>query len=276
MVEMDEGPANSLARAGVTSCTHFEFEILKLARAQLDVGHHGGTFAPGYVRKETGKGYNAINATLASLTMSGLLERGSHTSQKDGRPVEISLYKITDAGVGVLDMVAAGEMRLEDRPTPQTAKKVERPREPAGQDISANIKRLENDVSAILRALDAIHLKIDVFQTDTRRQKVPPKRARKGDADLHEKIVLETLNGLAGSSRHALSQDVERAYGKSAEEDGLKAGSGVYFKKVVASLEKQSLVKRKYVGCRSLGIRGHGSRLVLEITPEGQERLAQQ
>jgi len=260
----------------MTSCTPFEHDVLKMAKSQLSGGIHGGTFTPGYVRKETGKGYNSINATLAALTKFGLLERGSHTSHREGQPVEISLYKLTDFGLTILTRIDAGEMKIGERLDVPSLKKVERQRDASDGDAASAIKKLEEDVTAILRALESLHEKIDRLSGTNapKPSSGTPKRARKSDSGIHSKAVLSALKELAGSSRHALAQDVERMYGKIVEAAGMKSGSGVYFKKIITGLEAESLLKRKYVGCRSLGIRGHGSRLMLEITPEGLERIA--
>jgi hypothetical protein len=272
-----EKVGQSLDGETMASCTPFEHEVLKLAKSQLTGGLHGGTFTPGYVRKETGKGYNSINSTLASLTKFGLLERGTHTSHRDGQPIEISLYKLTDAGLTILTRIDAGEMKIEERPDSPVPRRAERQRDAPDGDVSDAIRKLEGDIAAILKALESLHEKMDKLHgAGAPRTAVgdPPKRARKSDSDAHAKAVLESLNELAGGSRHALAQDVERMYGKKVGDSGMKAGSGVYFKKLISGLESDSLLKRKYVGCRSLGIRGHGSRLVLEITPEGLERIA--
>jgi hypothetical protein len=272
MTDSKVSSGQSLDAERLTSCAPFEFEILKLAKSQLTGGLHGGTFTPGYVRKETGKGYNSINATLATLTKFGLLDRTSHASHKDGQPVEISLYKLTETGIETLSKLESGKLKVEERAPSQPQKKNERD-SPDG-DVSVIIKKLENDVAAILKALDSLHGKIDSLHGTGSAPRPGPKRARKSDSDAHAKTVLDSLKELAGNSRHALAQDVERMYGKKIEEVGLKAGSGVYFKKLIVGMEEKELLKRKYVGCRSLGIRGHGSRLVLEITPEGLDYLA--
>jgi hypothetical protein len=270
-----ETPGQSLDGEPLASCTPFEHEILKLAKAQLTGGIHGGTFTPGYVRKETGKGYNSINSTLASLTKFGLLERGTHTSHRDGQPVEISLYKLTEAGAAALSRIESGQLKVEERLDAQPPRRGERARDGLDGDAASSIKKLESDIAAIMKALDSLHEKMDRLQgTAPAQPRSSPKRARKSDSDFHSKAVLASLKELAGSSRHALAQDVERMYGKKVEEQGMKPGSGVYFKKIISGMESDSLLKRKYVGCRSLGIRGHGSRLVLEITPEGLERVA--
>jgi hypothetical protein len=275
MLKSDDNPPVSNDSEPLASCTPFEFEILKLAKTQLTSSPHGGTFTPGYVRKETSKGYNAINATLASLTRYGLLERGSHISQRDGKDVEISLYKLTGAGEDALKRLEAGSLKVEERATAPAAKRADRLREAGGEpDLSETIKKLEEDVAAILKALDSLHSKIEgLGAAGVGQPRSEPKRARRSDVDSHTKIILEALRDLAGNSHHALSQDVERMYGKNAGDSGLKAGSGIYFKNIIVDLEKDGHLKRKYVGCRALGIRGHGSRLVLEITPKGLEHL---
>jgi len=272
MTDNKESSGQSLDDERLTSCAPFEFEILKLARSQLTGGLHGGTFTPGYVRKETGKGYNSINATLATLTKFGLLDRTSHASQRDGQPVEISLYKLTETGIETLSKLESGKLKVEERAPGLPQRKNDRASPDA--DVYASIKKLENDVASILKALDSLHIKIDSLQGPSAAPRPGPKRARKSDSDFHAKTVLGALKELAGNSRHALAQDVERMYGKKVEESGLKAGSGVYFKKLIVGMEEKALLKRKYVGCRSLGIHGHGSRLMLEITPEGLDYLA--
>ncbi|MFH0815683.1 MAG: hypothetical protein V1934_02550 [Methanobacteriota archaeon] len=272
MTPSKESPDQSFESERLTSCAPFEFEILKLAKSQLTDGLHGGTFTPGYVRKETGKGYNAINATLAALTRFGLLERSSHASRKDDRPVEISLYKLTDAGAEALSKLESGSLKIEERAPAHPQRKNDRM--PSDGEVAIIIKKLESDVAAIMKALDSLHVKIDGMQGAGAPQRPGPKRARKSDSDIHARTVLDSLRELAGNSRHALAQDVERMYGQKVEEGGLKAGSGVYFKKLIVGMEEKDLLKRKYVGCRSLGIRGHGSRLLLEITTEGLDYLA--
>jgi hypothetical protein len=262
---------------GIITCTPFEFEILKLGREQLTSGPHGGNFTPGYVRKETGKGYNAINSALSILTKYGLLERGSHTTLRDGRNVEISLYKVTERGIEALDKIGAGSIRIEDRaPTAKAMTPTHRERGSDRDDAAASIRRLEGNVSSILSALNELHAKVDRLSAgrSVATGGAPPKRARHSDASAHNLMVMESLKELSGNSRHALAKDVARRYAELCTAKGLKAGSDAYFKKVIVALEGQSLVKKKHVGCRSLGIHGHGSRLMLELTQEGFEFLA--
>jgi len=273
-----ESPARTPSPDAIASCTPFEFEILKIAQDQLNKGPHGGNFTPGFVRKETGKGYNAINAALSSLTRGGFLERGSHVTQRDGQEMEISLYKITDKGVDRLMRINSGLVKIEERFPAPRAEPSKRDR--ADDETYAAIKKLEADVASIIAALNALHVKIDRMggaQGQTARapsREGAPRRARRSDQQSHNNIVLSSLKELAGTSRHALAQDVERRYSEICGLNGMKAGSGAYFKKILTTLDNQGLLKRKYVGCKSLGIHGHGSRLMLEITEKGDEHIS--
>ena len=61
-----------------------ESKILELGKKQHEKGYQGGSFTPGFVRKETEYGYRAINVALESLIALELVEKTVTSTFRNG------------------------------------------------------------------------------------------------------------------------------------------------------------------------------------------------
>ncbi|MEW5936684.1 MAG: hypothetical protein AB1665_02560 [Candidatus Thermoplasmatota archaeon] len=246
-----------------------ESDILRIGERQLVEGPHQGKFTPGYVRRETGKGYNVINEALGYLTDYGLLERDKHLTHKSGEAREIAIYKLTGPGLGVLENVEAGKVRIERRPQPAAG------REGVG---ARPASRLDAQLSSIAEQLSQLDAKLDhvLARLSGARPSPPAKRVRgslRNEALLHRLLLLDTVRHLSKGSRNVIASDVEEMYGQICAARDATPRSDSQVRNVLRRLEKEGYLTTKRVGCRSLGMRGHGSRLLVELTQTGSEYL---
>ncbi|MBI5000655.1 MAG: hypothetical protein HZB92_03890 [Euryarchaeota archaeon] len=270
----------------------FEAEVLKIAQEQLTNGTHGGNFTPGFVRRETGKGYNSINGALGSLAAVGLLERGKHVAQRDGQPVEVALYKITNRGVDALEKIRAGAIKVEERPQPVVRHANHRTEAPPllRDDVgSAAIPRLESHIKTLSMNLDSLNSKVDrllILLAGSQRatpgvvvQRRAPgiergSREKVREATRHKLLMLYALRHLTGNGRPVMAIELQTMYEELCQRRKMECRSASQFRNILARLEESQYINQRSVGCKALGIKnGHGSRLILELTPQGAEFL---
>lgn len=253
----------------ITIIEPLESDILRIGERQLVEGPHQGKFTPGYIRRETGSVYNTINDALGYLTNHGLLERDRHLTHRMGKSVEIATYKITGPGLGVLEKVEAGKVRVGRRPVPDKSEAVSQVR-PAS--------RLEAQLSLIAEHLSQLDTKLDSVLSrlgETRAVPAPRKvRGRsRNDALLHRLLLLDTVRHLSKGSMNVIASDVEEMYGQICAAKGTEPRSNSQVRNILKRLAKEGYLSTKRVGCRSLGIRGHGARLIVELSQPGLEFL---
>ena len=150
-----------------------ESKIIHIAKGQYDRGIHGGTFTPGYVRKETGYEYGAIDPALDSLVTHKLLERSKSTTFRNGASVEIDLFRITEKGLQTFEKLKAGVIRVERellaRPSERHShvKFVSMERREPSPDLAQSVKCVEAALTTIRERVAELHLKVDRMLTGT-------------------------------------------------------------------------------------------------------------
>jgi hypothetical protein len=83
----------------ITRLTLMESKILELGKKQHEKGYSGGSFTPGFIRKETEYSYRAINSALESLISQELVEKTVSSTFRNGALVELDVYTITNDGI---------------------------------------------------------------------------------------------------------------------------------------------------------------------------------
>lgn len=290
----------------ITRLTLMESKILGLGKKQYEKGHYGGSFTPGFIRKETEYSYRAINSALESLISQELVEKIVSSTFRNGAVVELDTYTITNDGILALERIDSGiiniiggdpgtapqrkyepsaNVRSWERRPPDNPPKVEQ-LIPANPDIVQTVKNLEASMKAITDDLKAIHLKIDrlltqpslksVLKQPSQKKSKPGPKSVKGDRMHHRAMVLDALNTLGSNRKTVLAEDVKATYIQICEEHGLSPKGLSQFTSFLKRLQDGGLVILKRVGCRNLGIKGQGSRVVVTITGEGESFLAKQ
>jgi DNA-binding PadR family transcriptional regulator len=282
------------------SISFMESKIIQLAKGQYDHGIHGGTFTPGYVRKETGYEYRAIDPALDLLVTHNLLEMSRTTTFRNGASVEIDLFRITEKGLQTFEKLKAGIIRVEREPSarpfeskPQ-GKSESKERRDQSPGLAQSVKGMEVSLTTIRERVAELHVKVDRMLTGTAQQPTdklqgvqerfedsqekPPrstgKRLPSPEKQRHHVLAVEALRELLKTGKGVLSSDIERMYGHRCKELGLQPKPHQLFALLLKRMAANGHVSLKLTGCRELGIKGHGSRIVVDLTPEGEEFLA--
>jgi DNA-binding PadR family transcriptional regulator len=295
-----------MATNNVERITFMELKILGISKAQYDKGYSGGTFTPGLVRKETSYSYQVINTSLESLISHGLLEKTVTSTEREGVPVDLDAYSITDKGLQAIEKIKSGAIKIdssdpgfappsghepragfrpEERRTPEYRFRPEERREPAqNNELAQSIKNLEATMKAITEDIKGLHEKADKMlahvsakpevQMPAPQPKQRKPRALSSDALIHRVLVLDAVNELRKDWEVVLAKDVKAMYFKKCKERKLSPKGPTQFTTFLKRAQYERLLSLKRVGCRNLGIKGHGSRVVVEMTPEGEEFLA--
>ena len=295
-----------MATNNIERLTFMESKILGLSKTQYDKGYSGGTFTPGVVRKETGYGYRTINMALESLISYGLLEKSVASTFREGVPADMDVYRITDKGMQAIEKIKSGAIKIdgsdavivppssyehmagsrpEERRTPEYRFRPEERREPAqAYGLAQSVKNLEATMKVITEDVKALHSKADKMLADmlskpeiqmpASQPKQRKSRVLSSDALLQRVLVLDAVNELRKGREVVLAEDVKATYFKKCSESGLSPKGANPFTTFLKRFQAEHLLSLKRVGCRNLGIKGHGSRVVVEMTQEGGELLA--
>ncbi len=300
-----------MAFNAIETVTQLESKIISLARYQYNSGDRGGTFTPGFVRKETGQGYDAINFALSSLVGFGLLEKNRTTTYRQGAPADIDIYRITEKGLQAFERIEKGLIRIEDRQLPGNyhgGRPNERGNQPGagrGQghspELHLSVKRLEATLGEISAKLAELHGKLDRMlgivptkpsvepaQAIATNPPEPPKaekeppappKARKARAPssnmvLRRLALIEAVKDLSKERKVILAEDLKDHYIKKCKEKGIVPKGAEQFSVFLNGFKANRLLSLNRVGCKAIGIEGRGSRLVVAMTPEGEEYLA--
>lgn len=299
-----------MATNNIERLTFMESKILGISKAQYDKGYSGGTFTPGFIRKETEYGYRAINMALESLIGHGLIEKTVASTFREGVSVDLDVYRITDKGMQAIEKIKSGAIKIdgsepvivppssyenragfrpEERRTPEYRFRPEERREPApNYELALSIKNLETALKTITDDIKALHSKADKMLAHVSEKPElhipalqPPEqpKARKprtlsSDALIHRVLVLAAVNELRKGRQVVLAEDVKAMYFKTCSERGLSPKGATPFTAFLKRIQAERLLSLKRVGCRNLGIKDHGSRVVVEMTQEGEEFLA--
>jgi hypothetical protein len=299
-----------MAFNAVETVSQLESKIVSLARHQYNSGDRGGTFTPGFVRKETGQGYDAINFALSSLVGSGLLEKSRTTGFRQGAPIEIELYRITERGLQAFERIEKGIIKVEDRQLPSNYHGSQ-PNERGVQhgvrgpghspELHQSVKRLEATLGEVTAKLGNLHDKLDGMlgiattkpspeparatatnpPEPSKIEKEPPAptKARKARAPssnmvLRRLALIEAVKDLSKEGKVLLAEDLKDHYIKKCKEKGIAPKGAEQFSVFLNGFKANRLLSLKRMGCKAIGIEGRGSRLVVGMTPEGEEYLA--
>jgi predicted transcriptional regulator len=278
----------------VERLTFMELKILGISKAQYDKGYSGGTFTPGLVRKETSYSYQAINTSLESLISHGLLEKTVTSTEREGVPVDLDAYSITDKGLQAIEKIKSGAIKIDSSDPgfappsshePRTNFRPEERREPAqNHELAQSVKNLEATMKVITKDIKSLHGKADrmlahvsekpEIQIPVPQPKQRKPRALSSDALIHRVLVLDAVNELRKNWEVVLAKDVKAMYFKKCKERGLSPKGPTQFTTFLKRVQYERILSLKRVGCRNLGIKGYGSRVVVEMTQEGEEFLA--
>lgn len=288
----------------ITRLTLMESKILELGKKQSERGTYGGSFTPGFIRKETEYSYRAINSALESLLNQELVEKIVSSTFRNGAVVELDTYTVTNDGILALEKIGSGAIKIiggdqgtaphrnyenstnvkprEGNPR-DNSQKVEKFVPANNHDLVQTVKNLEAAMKSITEDLKAIHLKIDRLliqpSLEPEKEMVTPKKSKRGPKSIkgsrmhHRALILDALNTLGSASKTVLAEDVKAAYIKKCEEQGLSPKGLSQFTTFLKRLEEEGLMTLKRVGCKNLGIKGQGSRVVVRMTLEGEEFL---
>ena len=292
----------------ITRLTLMESKILELGKKQHEKGYYGGSFTPGFIRKETEYSYRAINSALESLIGQELVEKTISSTFRNDALVELDTYTITNDGILALEKVESGTIKIIggdqgftpprkyesstnfkpwERNSPTNNPPKEEKAEPVNNpDLVQTVKNLEATLKIITEDIKAIHLKIDriLVQAPQKSEvKVPTTNIKKrkprfinADRTLHRTMVLDALNTLGSNHKIVLADEVKATFILKCEERGLPPKGLTQFTPFLKRLQNEGLVTLKRVGCRDLGIKSQGSRLVVIITGKGEKFLAKQ
>jgi DNA-binding PadR family transcriptional regulator len=275
-----------MAFDAVDTISFMESKIIYLAKGQYDHGIHGGTFTPGYVRKETGYEYRAIDPALDLLVTHNLLERSKTTTFRNGASVEIDLFRITEKGLQTFEKLKAGIIRVErELPARQSerhshGKFESRERRDPPPEVSQSVKNLEVALTTIRERVAELHGKLDRMLAGTVQR--PPEKPREPnrstgkrhmsqEVQRHQILAVEALQELLKTRKIALYGDIEMRYGQRCKELGLLPKPHTLFALLFKRIAANGHVSLKLTGCRELGIKGRGSRMVVLLTPSGEE-----
>ncbi|MBA3046325.1 MAG: hypothetical protein KKH41_08855 [Candidatus Thermoplasmatota archaeon] len=294
----------------IDKITTMESKILELGKKQHDKGYRGGVFTPGSVRSETEYSYRAINVALEALIEKGLVEKTVTSAIRDGAVVELDVYKITNEGMDCLEKVTSGSVKVYGRepsrermpkPEPRQYSKPWEDRSPAPRsrdvsfpnpEIARSIRALEIAVLAINENLKALQGRVNrMSETKPEPVKIsesekPPETAKPtapakpkisrsaiSQSTHHRLLILESVNELDQQQDNVLADDLKERYIAKCSENGFSPKGMSQFTPFLKRLEGEGIISLKRVGCKNLGIKGQGSRVVVKPTPQGQEFL---
>jgi hypothetical protein len=297
----------AMTMENITRLTLMESKILALGKKQHDKGYQGGSFTPGFIRKETEYSYRAINSSLESLISQELVEKTTTSTFRNGALVELDVYTITNDGIQALEKVDSGTIKIlgGDQGVTPPARHQSSPNykpweksqptsypvrmeksESSQNDLAQTVKSLETALRTLTEDLKALHLKVDRIllqppqkpEIDTPALKVTKRKPRSINADniQHRVMILKALNTLASKQKIVLAEDIKTPYFQKCEEQGFPPKGLTQFPSFLKRLQDEGLVTLKRVGCRSLGIKGQGARLVVTMTGEGEKFIAKQ
>jgi hypothetical protein len=289
----------------IDKLTFMESKILELGKKQHEKGYQGGSFTPGFIRKETDYGYRAINVALESLIALELVEKTVSNTFRNGALVELDVYTITGDGIEVLDKVKSGAIALtgkepvkqaplvsEPRPyskpwessAPREAPKPRyEPRPAPNYEMEHTLKSLEISVRALAEEMRVLRSKVDNLTiraaapppapapAPKAAEPVPRKKSKSMDSSamVHRVMLLKAVSELSAAKRNVLADDVKDKYFADCESRGEKPKGTSQFTPFLKRLESEGLLSLKRVGCKNLGIKGQGSRVVVTVTDTG-------
>lgn len=292
----------------ITRLTLMESKILGLGKKQHEKGYQGGSFTPGFIRKETEYSYRAINSALESLINQDLVEKTVSSTFRNGTLVELDVYTITNDGLLALEKIDSGAIKVlggdqgvtpprkyesranikpwERSPVTNISPKVEKAEPVNDPSLVQTVKNLETALKTITDDLKTIHLKIDRIliqapQKPEVEMPMPNIKKRKpkfinAERTLHRTMVLDALNTLGSSRKIVLADEVKATFILKCEERGLPPKGLTQFTPFLKRLQDEGLVTLKRVGCKNLGIKSQGSRVVVIMTDKGEKFLAKQ
>jgi hypothetical protein len=293
-----------MAESETPRLTVMESKILRLGMKQHEKGYAGGTITPGFVRKETEYSYRAINMALESLINQELMEKSLRSTFRDGSLVELDVYKITYRGIETIEQLDAGTItvtgtepepertprreydnhskpwdrpRQEYRPRQPETQRAYRPQEPHTRELIEAMNALHSAMKLLSEDVKGLHAKVDRLMAHGATQAPAKATARKGvaKANDHTILVLGSVNALAPVRDFVIADEVRSTYFRECERLGLKPKGQSQFTAYLKRLESKGLLELRRMGCRNLGIKGHGSRVVVTLSKEGSEYLAQ-
>ena len=297
-----------MAFSAVETVSQLESRIISLARYQYNRGDRGGTFTPGFVRKETGQGYDAINFALSSLVGSGLLEKDRATTFRDGATVDIDIYRITEMGLQAFERIEAGRIKVEVGQPPRdfqekhtykgSFKKKSTQEHRYSPELHQSLKKLEVTLGAVSVNLAELHVKLDrmLVPVNSAPQKAaalkPAEEPKVGENEAvaqpkarklkkpsssfvqRNVLLIEAVRDLSKERKFLLAEDVKERYIQKCNQKGVAPKGAEQFSVLLNRFKADRLLSVKKMGCKAIGIEGRGSRLVIEMTPEGEEYLA--
>jgi len=279
-----------MANGSVETLSVLESKILNLGKDQCNNGYHGGTFTPGYIRKETGLSYLAINPALLALVNYGFLEASKSTAFRNGSTIDIDVYTITYKGLQATEEIRLGAIKVEEhefsnglhrRNEPMNSF---RPRRESGHgpELIQSFKSMETDLATISEKVKELHTKFDRIlassvkpetTNSSERPKARKPRAASRKSLKHQTIILDSLKALSEKSKFVLANNVYETYSQKCKDLGISSRNTSQYRNILKRLEKENHVSLKRVGCKELRIKGRGSRVVVELTQDGSELL---
>ena len=274
----------------ITRLTLMESKILGLGKIQFEKGYSGGAITPGLVRKETEYSYRAINMAMDTLIGQDLMEKIVRSTFRNGSLVELDVYRITVKGLEVMEKVQAGAIRVTGtdepaprpfRPSPQPSRHWDRPpdrneqyRAPA-HEMADTVRNLQAAMKTLSDDIRSLHDKIDRMMKQPVAPTVPgtAKAPKKTD---HTFLVLKAVSALASVRSNVLAEEVREVYFTECGRLGLKPKGQTQFTAYLKRLQEKGLLELRRTGCRNLGIKGHGSRVCVQMSTGGKEYLARQ
>jgi DNA-binding PadR family transcriptional regulator len=259
-------------------------KIIMLAKGQYDYGYRGGTFTPGYVRKETGFGYNIIDSSLDRLVEKGYLEKSRTTVYRQGEQTEIDLFRITEKGLQTIERIRSGLVRVADvRREADGAARPQGLRKAHPASVTAGVAGIQASLAVALRRTAELHGKVDKMLADraVRRGAEPAKpvpsgpshRSLRADTVQHQRVYLESLGELLAAKKIVIAGEVTELYSSRCATAGIAPKVGQQMVFLLKGMVARGLVAARTVGCRELGIKGHGSRTVLTMTEAGMKQI---
>ena len=293
-----------MADSDAPRMTLMESKILRLGMKQHEKGFGGGAITPGFIRKETEYSYRAINMALESLIGHEFMEKLPRSTFRNGELVKLDVYKITYKGIEAFERLEAGKIEVSGQePEPQPrfesqsqSKPWDRHRDegprrdwqrPAGyqeaqsREFADAVKAMHVTMKLLQEEIKALHAKVDSLAAHHRTQAQPqaqttaqPAEAVKLKSGDHAALVLGSVKSLAPVRDYVIADEVRETYFAECQRLGIKPKGMSQFTPYLKRLESKGLLELKRMGCRNLGIKGHGSRVVVSLSAQGAEYLA--
>ena len=207
---------------------------------------------------------------------------------RDGVSVKIDLFRITEKGLQAIEGINSGAVRVRERwhggaKTERSADGGKPTYGDAQAGISSAAQSARNIEAALGKAMEmtlGLHAKVDRLIAASAENSVrgSPEGAnsRAGDKNPrngalpHQALAAEALRELLESKKAVLAGEIEESYGRLCAERGLAPKNHQTFGLLLKRMASQGLVSLKLTGCKELGIKGHGSRLVVALTEKGE------